>query len=159
MERDERHDQETGAYLISIGIKKGDKVAIFAANRYEWWVADQAILAVGAVNVPIYATNSAEEALYMIDNSESKVCIVGTEDHLNRVLKVKSKLKRVKNIIIIDDLDKKKPGVVTLAEALKKGEAYKNRRPSTSGSTRSDRKSWPPSSTPRAPRETPRASC
>jgi len=120
--------RKLGAYLISIGIKKGDKVAIFSSNRYEWWVADQAILGVGAVNVPIYATNSAEEAYYVIDHSESKACLVGTEDHLNRVLKVKGKLKRVKHLIVFDELDKKKAGVITLADAMKKGASVKDQK-------------------------------
>ncbi len=48
-----------GNYLLSKDIKPGDKIALFSPNRYEWWVADLAILSVGAVNVPIYATNSA----------------------------------------------------------------------------------------------------
>ncbi|MCX7678548.1 MAG: long-chain fatty acid--CoA ligase [Spirochaetes bacterium] len=120
--------RKLGAYLISIGIKKGDKVAIFSPNRYEWWVADQAILGIGAVNVPIYATNSAEEAQYVLDHSESKVCFVATEDHLDRVLKVKSKCKKLKHLIIFDELQKKKPGVITFAEALAKGAAYRDQK-------------------------------
>lgn len=120
--------RKLGAYLISIGIKKGDKVAIFSPNRYEWWVADQAILGIGAVNVPIYATNSAEEAQYVLDHSESKVCFVATEDHLERVLKVKNKCKRLKHLIIFNELKKKKPGVITFSEALAKGAAYKDQK-------------------------------
>jgi len=49
-----------GCYLLSKGVKPGEKVALFSPNRYEWWVADLAILSIGAVNVPIYATNSAQ---------------------------------------------------------------------------------------------------
>ncbi|HPB81763.1 MAG TPA: long-chain fatty acid--CoA ligase [Spirochaetota bacterium] len=118
--------RKLGAYLISLGIKKGDNIAIFSQNRYEWWVADQAILSIGAVNVPIYATNSAEEAFYVLDHSESKICFVASEDHLDRVMKVNKKLPKLKNIIIFDDLPKKKTGVITLEEAFKKGAAYKD---------------------------------
>ncbi len=116
-----------GAFLISIGIKKGDRVAIFSPNRYEWWVADQAILSIGAVNVPIYATNSAEEALYVLDHSESRACFVATEDHLERVLKVKKRLPKLKEIVIYDDLSRKKTGVMTFDQALEKGKAYKDK--------------------------------
>ena len=63
-------------YLLSLGIKKGDKVALFSPNRYEWWVASQATLSIGAVSVPIYSTNSAEEAQYVIENSDAKICFV-----------------------------------------------------------------------------------
>ncbi len=117
-----------GAFLLSIGIKKGDKVAVFSPNRYEWWVADQAILGIGAVNVPIYATNSAEEAQYVLDHSESKACLVATEDHLARVMKIKSKAKKLKTLIIFDEPDKKKAGVITLADAMAKGAAYKDQK-------------------------------
>lgn len=57
-----------GSYLISKGIQPGQNVALFSPNRYEWWVIDQAILSIGAANVPIYATNSAEEARYVLEH-------------------------------------------------------------------------------------------
>ncbi len=114
-------------YLLSIGIKKGDRVALFSDNRYEWWVCDLAILSIGAVNVPIYATNSASEAEYILSNSESKACIVGSDDHCDRVMEVRRKLSKLKTIIIIDRPKSKKAGIVTLEEAYKKGEGYKNK--------------------------------
>jgi long-chain acyl-CoA synthetase len=42
--------------LAGWGMKKGDRVAILAENRWEWAVADFAALAMGAVDVPIYPT-------------------------------------------------------------------------------------------------------
>jgi long-chain acyl-CoA synthetase len=114
-------------YLLSLGIKKGDKVALFSENRWEWWLTDLAIISIGAVNVPIYATNSADEAEYILDNSESKACICGSTDHLDRVLSVKKKLKKLKDIVVIDTPKGKKPGVITIQEAMKKGESYKGK--------------------------------
>jgi long-chain acyl-CoA synthetase len=114
-----------GLYLISSGIRKGDKVAIFSPNRYEWWVADQAILSVGAVNVPIYVTSSSEEAHYILEHSESKICFVGEEEHLLKVLKIKRKLPRLKTIIMFDTSSKK--SVVSFGEAIRKGAAYRNK--------------------------------
>lgn len=115
--------RDLAGYLISIGVKKGDRVGLFSENRYEWWVADQAILSIGAVDVPIYATNSSAEASYILKNSESKACLVSTEDHLERVLKAKKNLPQLKNLIIFDELSRKKKDVITLSDALEKGEA------------------------------------
>ncbi|MCX7679476.1 MAG: AMP-binding protein, partial [Spirochaetes bacterium] len=56
-------------YLLSIGIEKGDKVGLFSPNRWEWHLAALAINSIGGVDVPIYATNSAEEAEYILSNS------------------------------------------------------------------------------------------
>ncbi len=114
-------------YLLSIGVKKNDKVALFSPNRYEWWVASQATLSLGAVSVPIYATNSAEEAQYIIDNSDSRACFVGTADHLDRVLKVKSKLKKMKQVIVFDEVNKKVKDVLTISEAYRIGQGYKKK--------------------------------
>jgi len=116
-----------GCFLLSKGVQPLDKVALFSPNRYEWWVSDLAILSTGGVNVPIYATTSAEEARYVIDNSDSKLCFVGTKSHLERVLQVKDKLPNLGDIIIFDDLPNPPAGVITFKEALKQGAAYGKR--------------------------------
>jgi long-chain acyl-CoA synthetase len=110
-----------GSFLISRGIKSGDKVALFSPNRYEWWIADLAILSVGAVNVPIYATNSAEEARYIIENSDSIMCFVGEKEHMNKILEVKKDLPKLGDIVLIDNLDDPVPGVIDLRGAIIEG--------------------------------------
>ena len=117
-----------GLYLISRGIKKGDKVALFSPNRYEWWVADQAILGIGAVNVPIYATNSAEEALYVLKHSEAKICFTGEKDHMEKVLSVKKKCPKLKEVVIFDEPEKKKTGVLSIREVIEKGKTIKDKK-------------------------------
>src|ERR1051325_5277985 len=52
------------AALVAHGIKPGDRVAILSENRLEWLVADMAILSAAAVNVPLHAPLSAEQAHY-----------------------------------------------------------------------------------------------
>ncbi len=115
-----------GYFLLARGVKPGDKIALFSPNRYEWWVADLAILSVGAVNVPIYATNSAEESRYVIENSDSKMCFVATKEHMKKILEVKSKLPNLDEIISFDPLDNPIEGVIELTEALKEGAAKAN---------------------------------
>lgn len=115
-----------GAYLLSLGVKKGDKIAVFSSNRYEWWVADLAILSIGAVNVPIYSTNSAEEAYYVLSHSDSRLCFAGSADHLEKVMKVKKKLKKLQSVVVFDNPGKKPAGVVSFEEALEAGSSVKN---------------------------------
>jgi len=108
-------------YLIEAGINKGDKVALFSPNRYEWWLADLAILSIGAVNVPIYATNSAEEAGYIIKNSDASFLIAGTAKHLAKGLNGAPGLL---GALVFDDASDLKPGVLTLSAALAKGAGH-----------------------------------
>src|SRR3990172_6202532 len=114
-------------YLLSKGVKKGDKIALFSPNRHEWWVASQATLSIGAVSVPIYATNSAEEAQYILGNSDTRLCFAGNEEILERVLKVKPKLRKLKQIVIFDEYKKKKKDVIMISEAYAIGRGYKKK--------------------------------
>jgi len=117
--------RKLGLFLINRGVKVQDKVALFSANRYEWWIADLAILSIGAVNVPIYATNSSEECRYIIDNSDAKMCFVGDKVQMDKILDAKKKLPNLKEVILFDELDKNVDGVIKLADAYKEGSEYK----------------------------------
>ena len=111
-------------YLMEKGIQHGDKVAVFSPNRYEWWVADMAILSIGAVNIPIYATNTPDEVRYILDNSDSRVCFAGTKTHMEKIAAVRDKLPKLMEIVIFDDLDKKVEGVSTIKDAFKFGKDH-----------------------------------
>ncbi|MEA2102278.1 MAG: long-chain fatty acid--CoA ligase [Thermodesulfobacteriota bacterium] len=119
--------KDMASYLVSRGVKKGDKITLFSENRYEWWVANLAICAVGAIDVPIYATNAPNEAKYIIDNSDSSLCIVGQKQHLDRVIKVRDELPDLGDIIVFDDLEQTPDKVITLKTALKKGNALQDK--------------------------------
>ncbi len=113
-------------YLISIGMKKGDRVGIFSPNRWEWHLAALAINSTGAVDVPIYATNSAEETEYILGNSDSKACFVGAEEHLAKVLKARSKLPMLEKVIIFDEANVSQKRELTLSKALSIGKETPN---------------------------------
>jgi len=115
-----------GYFLLSRGVQPGEKVSLFSPNRYEWWVADLAILSIGAVNVPIYATNSAEESRYIIENSDAKMCFVATKEHMNKILEAKTKLPNLGEIISFDDLESPTGEVIELKAALKEGSEQPN---------------------------------
>jgi long-subunit acyl-CoA synthetase (AMP-forming) len=136
-------------YLMAKGIQHGDKVAVFSPNRYEWWIADMAILSIGAVNIPIYATNTAGEARYILDNSDSRICFVGTQAQMEKIVAVRDRLPKLMEIVIFNDL----------AEKADRGKRKPMRRSSTGGLRPSSPTTCAPSSIPREPPATPRGSC
>ena len=62
---------EVGLGLIDLGIQPGERVCILANTRPEWSYADMGATSTGAIVVPIYQTNSPEECLWVISDSEA----------------------------------------------------------------------------------------
>lgn len=79
---------KTANALQNAGIVNGDKVAIYADNSPEWIVFDLAILSLGAITVPIYSTSNQEQAAYIIDESESKLILVGSQEQYDASYKI-----------------------------------------------------------------------
>jgi long-chain acyl-CoA synthetase len=62
--------------LQSLGVTKGDRVALISENRPEWAIAFLAITSMGAVAVPLDAMQRREEIVPLLDDSESKAVIL-----------------------------------------------------------------------------------
>jgi long-chain acyl-CoA synthetase len=71
--------------LIASGVEAGDRVAIMSKTRYEWTLADFAVLTVGAVVVPIYETSSAEQVAWILSDSGAKGVFLEGDEHLRVV--------------------------------------------------------------------------
>ncbi len=83
-------------------VKPGEMAGIFSANRSEWAIADLGILCTRAVSVPIYATNSAEEAAYIVNDAEIKILFVGDQEQYNKAKKIIAGNAFLKKIIAFD---------------------------------------------------------
>jgi len=104
--------------LIELGVKPNDKIALISTtNRTEWNVLDIGILQVGAQNVPIYPTISAEDYEYILNHSESIYCFVSDSDILEKLNKIKGNTK-LKNVYTFDEI----AGENNWKEVLKLGE-------------------------------------
>jgi long-chain acyl-CoA synthetase len=82
-----RRVRELALGLYAEGFRREDKIAIWSENRPEWNVADLAVLAIGAVDVPIYTTQSRQHLEYILKDSNTAAIFVSTAflDDANRV--------------------------------------------------------------------------
>ena len=85
------------------GVQKGDRVAILSENRPEWMIADFASVTSGIVDVPIYATLTAEQTLYLLQNSRAKVIFVSTLEQLRKVQSIQAKTS-LEKVVVMDDI-------------------------------------------------------
>jgi long-chain acyl-CoA synthetase len=72
--------------LSDAGILKGDRVVIVSENRPEWQIADLAIMAIGAITVPAYITNTTADHEYIIKHSGARALIVSNHNLTKKVL-------------------------------------------------------------------------
>jgi len=98
--------------LVAAGIDSGDRVGLLSSTRYEWTQIDYAILAAGAVTVPIYETSSAEQVEWILSDSGAKGIFVETPAHEATVAELRGKLADLSHVWQIDD-----GGLGTLARA------------------------------------------
>jgi len=83
------------------GMQKGDRIAILSENRWEWAVTDFAALAVGAVDVPLYPTLTAEQAAYALRDSGARMIVVSTKSQLEKIASIVSQTS-VERILVMD---------------------------------------------------------
>jgi long-chain acyl-CoA synthetase len=99
--------------FLSWGINKGDRIAILAENRWEWPVVDFATLVLGAVDVPIYPTLTAEQVALLLNDSGARVAVASTEAQYRKLASIRDQTK-LEHIIVMDQLE----GATTLASLL-----------------------------------------
>ena len=105
------------ATLQSWGIGKGDRVALVGENRWEWPLVDFSVLAIGAVDVPLYQTLTPEQMVYILNDSGAKALFVSNKDQFDKLLKVADQVKTVEHVVIWDDVEVS--GAQKLSELLK----------------------------------------
>ncbi len=88
--------------LRKAGMVPGDKVAIFSENRAGWAIADFAIQCAQGITVPIYATNTAKQAAYVIEHCAAKIVFVSNRLQYEKLLTVREQLPLLEQVISFD---------------------------------------------------------
>jgi long-chain acyl-CoA synthetase len=114
---------ETALGLMSLGLQKGDRVAILANTRPEWAYACFAILSAGCVSVSIYQTNSPSEVQYVASHSESKAIFVEDAEQLAKVRSCRAELPALEHIVIFEPSDDASEDAMSLDELRERGRA------------------------------------
>ncbi|MEI7715921.1 MAG: long-chain fatty acid--CoA ligase [Mycobacterium sp.] len=96
------HIRSAASGLIALGVQAGDRVSIFSATCYDWAILDLAILAVGAVTVPIYETSSAEQVRWVLQDSEAVLAFAETESHGSIITELAADLPALRRVLLID---------------------------------------------------------
>jgi long-chain acyl-CoA synthetase len=94
--------EEIGLGLIDLGIQPGDRVCILANTRPEWSYVDMAAVSAGATVVPIYQTNSPEECLWVISDSDACAIVCENDEQLAKVAEIRDRVPNLRTVIVMD---------------------------------------------------------
>jgi len=88
--------------FVEIGVSEQQRVAQFSQNKAENLIIDFALFANRAVMVPLYATSSAQQVEYIVNDAEIEVIFVGDQQQYNIAYEVSQQSKYLKKIIAFD---------------------------------------------------------
>ncbi|HOZ15175.1 MAG TPA: AMP-binding protein [Tenuifilaceae bacterium] len=111
------------AGLLSLGIKKDDKVALLSEGRKYWILSELAILYTGAVNVPLSIKLEGNDLIFRLEHSETNTIIV-SGNQAPKIEKIREKLPLVKRVIYLDPQTNYKPGDLLIDDIFRLGEEF-----------------------------------
>lgn len=115
--------------LYSLGLRKGDKVALLAANSPEWTLTDAGCQFAGLIDVPIYTTLAPNSVEYIIKDSGSQIFFVQNKECLERVKENLDNCPTLKKIVLFDATKVKSENIISLDELEKEGAKLKIENP------------------------------
>ena len=91
--------------LLSMGFKKGDKIATISNNRPEWNFADMGMSSVGVVHVPVYPTISDEEFKYILTHSDARMLIVSDKSLYTRLKPISESISSLEKLYTFNQIE------------------------------------------------------
>jgi len=116
-----------GLGLASLGVNRGDRIALCSENRPEWLCVEQGTLGIGAVSVGIYTTSAPKQIDYIVNDCMAKVYFAENQEQLYKCLEVRETLKTLSHIIVIDPKDItnfEDSNILTLDDLMELGRSY-----------------------------------
>ena len=111
--------------LASLGVQKGNKIAILSTNCSRWALADYAIIGIGGVTVTVYPTLTNPQIKYIFDDSEAVYAFVENKEQLKKTRSLLQDCEQMKMYILMDDSEADSDNVMSFNTLLEKGKKYK----------------------------------
>ena len=92
-----------GGGLLSMGIKRGDRIGMISDNRKEWQQADIGLLSIGAVDVPRGCDATVKDLQYILSFAGCETVIAENSSQIKKILSIKTELPDLKQIIYFSE--------------------------------------------------------
>src|ERR1043166_234509 len=104
--------------LYSLGLRKGDRVALLSESCVEWVLSDQGCIFLGAIMVPIYPTLSADQVKYIVNDCGARAIFLSNQEKLSELESTLKDCSTIENVIVFRGEDsQKRPLILNEIEA------------------------------------------
>lgn len=90
------------AGLIALGVQSEQRVALASATRYEWVLADLAVMCAGAATTTVYPTTTASDVAFIVANSGSRIVVAEDEAQLTKLREQREEIPDVARVVLLD---------------------------------------------------------
>ena len=124
-----RRDRWIALGLYSLGVRKGDRVALLSESCVEWVLADQGCIFAGAITVPIYPTLTPQQAAYILNDSGARALFISTRAKFEEFEPALRECANVENVIIFDPEGLSRPNALSFKELEERGRKLEREQP------------------------------
>ena len=91
--------REIGLGLASLGLKRGDKVALIGQNTTLMYISFDAIQSVGGIPVPLYADSVAEEMTYVLDHAGVRFAVCQDQEQIDKIETMRDRVPQIEHLV------------------------------------------------------------
>ncbi|MGI8612427.1 MAG: AMP-dependent synthetase/ligase [Nocardioidaceae bacterium] len=113
--------ERLAAGLIALGVQPQERVAIASGTRFEWILADLAVMCAGAATTTVYPTTMSEDVTFILTDSDSRVVFAENEHQVAKLLERRGELHGVQTVVSFDGSATDDGWVITLAQLEESG--------------------------------------
>jgi long-chain acyl-CoA synthetase len=116
------------AGLLALGIEPEQRVGIASSTRYEWILADLAVMCAGGATTTVYPSTNEEDTAYIVGDSECQVVFAEDDEQVKKLTEKKADLPTVAKVVTFDALSSQEGAdgdwIITLDQLADLGEKY-----------------------------------
>lgn len=94
--------ESLAAGLLGLGVEPQDRVAIISETRFEWILADLAIMCAGGATTTVYPSTRPDEVAHILNDSDATIVFVESLDQVAKLRSIRGQIRNVRKVVLFD---------------------------------------------------------
>jgi long-chain acyl-CoA synthetase len=112
------------AGLRALGLENEQRVGIASSTRYEWILADLAVMCAGGATTTVYPSTGGEDTAYILGDSECRFVFAEDDSQLTKLRDHKGELPALERVIVFDEALADNDWVISIDTLASMGDGY-----------------------------------